>query len=72
MKTIKDLKINRAGDIHGEGDVIYLEDLQEEAIKQREYKFKMALNAPDRGMKDFLLGQCAFIEEFFDLEEDLK
>lgn len=33
LKTLEDLEINRAGDIHGDGDVIYLEDLKKEAIK---------------------------------------
>ncbi len=41
--------------------------LRAEAIKQREYKFKMAINHPE--IKEFLLGQCSFIEEFFNLED---
>ena len=66
FKTLKDIE-----DKHLDCTPIFLAiGMREEARKQLDYKFAMALNAPDEGTKDFLLGQCAFIEEFFNIDKN--
>lgn len=49
-----------------------IDAMREEAKKQLDYKFAMVINAPNQGTKDWLLGQCTFIEEFFNLEKGVK
>lgn len=69
MVTMVELKtLNDFGKYDGIHSVDKRE-LKQEVMKQLDYKFKMAMNEKNEGIKEFLLGQCSFIEEFFDLED---
>lgn len=74
MKTLKDFWVEHCEGCEGDDCECKTirKELKQEARKQLDYKFKSALNAPDQATKDFLLGQCAFIDEFFNLDNKIK